>query len=64
MAAMMILMVVLLAVGGPRGHMGPHGANGLPSQTSQSHEHGAAKPEPENSQSYEHGGAKPEPEKP
>ena len=47
MAVMMILMVVFLVVGGPSGHMGLHGANDPASQTSQSHEHGAAKPDPE-----------------
>ena len=47
MAVMMILMVVFLVVGGPGGHMGSHGANDSPTQTSQSHEHGAAKPDPD-----------------
>lgn len=47
MAAMMILMIVFLVVGGPGGHMGSHGANSPPSQTSQAHEHGTAKPDPD-----------------
>lgn len=47
MAAMMILMVVLLVVGGPAGHMGSHGANSTPSEVSQAHEHGSAKPDPD-----------------
>ena len=47
MAAMMILMVVFLAVGGPGSHMGSHGANSSPSQVSQSHEHDAAKTDTE-----------------
>ncbi len=47
MAAMMILMVVLLAVGGPGGHMGSHGAGSSPTQASQPHEHGTAKPDPD-----------------
>ena len=47
MAAMMILMVVLLLVGGPGGHMGSHGANSSPAQAEQAHEHGTAKTDTE-----------------
>ncbi len=47
MAAMMILMILFLLASGPGehmgGHMGSHGADSSPSQTSQSHEHDAAK---------------------
>jgi hypothetical protein len=44
MAVMMILMVVFLVVAGPHGHMGSHGTNEPPTQSSQPHEHDAAKP--------------------
>lgn len=47
MAAMMILMVVFLVVGGPGSHMGSHDANSSPSQASQAQEHGTAKPDSE-----------------
>lgn len=46
MAVMMILMIVFLVVGGPGGHMG-HGASSSPTQASQPHEHGTAKPDPD-----------------
>ena len=47
MAAMMILMVVLLVIGGPGDYLGSHAASSPPSQVWQSHENGAAKPDPE-----------------
>jgi len=43
MAVMMILMVVLLVVTSPHGHMGSHGTNAPPAESSQPHEHDAAK---------------------
>lgn len=47
MAAMMIVMVVLLVMAGPHGHMGSHGTNEPPTQSSQPHEHDAAKSDTE-----------------
>jgi len=47
MEVMMILMVVFLVVGGHGAHMGSHDTNNAPSQVSQSHQHGTAKPDPE-----------------
>ncbi len=44
-AAMMVLMIVLLLVGGHGGHMGSHSSHGSPSQATQPHEDGAAKPD-------------------
>ena len=59
MALMMVLMVVLL-LAVPGGHMGLLGSHHSSEQTSQSHEHDAAKPKPEQSpSSHEHDAAKP-----
>ncbi|MBI2753789.1 MAG: hypothetical protein HYX46_09800 [Betaproteobacteria bacterium] len=44
MAVMMILMVALLVVAGPQGHMGSRGTNEPPTQSSEQHEHDTAKP--------------------
>lgn len=44
MAVMMIVMVALLVIAGPHGHGGSHGTNEAPTQSSQPHEHDAAKP--------------------
>lgn len=47
MAVMMILVVVFMVVGGPGGHMGLHGTKEPSTQSSQPHEHDAAKPRAE-----------------
>jgi hypothetical protein len=45
MAVMMILMVVLLVMAGPHGHMGSHRMNAPPAaESSQPHERDAAMP--------------------
>ena len=49
MAVMMILMVVLLVSVGPHGHIDSHGTNEPSTQSSQPHEHDAAKPDTEKS---------------
>lgn len=47
MAVIMIVMVVLLVMAGPNGHMGSHGKNDPPTQSTQPHEHDAAKSDTE-----------------
>lgn len=49
MAVMMILMVAILVAVGPHGHMGSHGTKESSTQSSQQHEHDAAKPDTEKS---------------
>jgi hypothetical protein len=44
MAVMMIVMVALMVAVGPHGHMGSHESKEATTQSSQSHEHDAAKP--------------------
>lgn len=47
MAVMMIVMVAFLVMTGPHGHMGAHGPNDPPTQSTQPHQHDAAKPDAE-----------------
>lgn len=42
MAVMMIVMIALLVMAGPHGHMGSHGTNEPPSQSLQPHGHDGA----------------------
>ena len=64
MALMMVLMVVLL-VAVPGGHMGLLGSHHSTEQASQLHRHDGAKPKPEPApQSHGHDAAMPDQEKP